>query len=200
MESSNPTPPWEGKPRRKRRLRAFRPQVKQLWAGEASGPERSVAKWLLVFVLFVTVALSPVAVIWLGSKGGAEAAQKNSEANAESSSSSSEVYYPTDTGPAQYVMENVVPLALDEDYISRKEISTGRFLRDFERNLERLDGIDTTRWRVVRRGRTWVEIEGPWVADGVSEPKTAVIRFVLADNKPWRLENIRILPKPWEDD
>lgn len=200
MESSSPSPPWDGEPKKRRRLRSFRPKVKQHWAGEAGKRELSVKQWLLVFLFLLTVAFSPVVMIWLGSKEGAEAAQKSSGANAESSSSNSEVYYPTDTGPSQYVMENVIPIALDETYISRKEIATGRFLRDFEHNLERLHGIDTTRWRVIRRGRTWVEIEGPWLADRDSQLRTAIVRFVLADNKPWRLENIRILLKPWEDE
>ncbi len=167
----------------------------------AVGSRREFAIWPVVLFM-VLILVSPFALVWIGSSSiyEAEAEALEEKKSARVSISIPEASFRSAANPGSSSATVLVDSVISEDFWAREEIATGRFLRDFDRNLERLEGIDTRRWRVLRRAGSWLEVEAPWEpeVEEESDPKTARLRFVKSE-RMWRVENLRILKEPFRD-
>ena len=175
---------------------------------EKASPLRDEIPMWSVILLFCLMFLFPFLLSWLAStslsaivaEGIAQSEREQSER--ESRPVPNRIAAPSPEGSAvsrSNPAEVLVGKIVSEEFYLREEVTTGRFLGDFERNVDRLYEVDTERDRLVRRGRNWVETEAPWEPEGEDESsKTARLRFVKRENT-WKLENLRILKEPFGD-
>ena len=82
------------------------------------------------------------------------------------------------------------------DYEYRVEVSTGRFLDDFDQQWSLLEYVDMQEAQAVRRRQGWILVEAPYsppsYAKSRSSTRTARMRLVEKDGD-WKLEHIRLI-------